>query len=182
VVTGLQGAQRVALTRVGAQVLLVAEVMGAGIVAYQGQPGGALSPLEPVAQAGAEPAVCTLADGRVAVAFQREGQIVMRAGAPGEWGEEMVAATASTRLRDPALLAQPNGGLLAYAERHGVGNTQIKLRAFDENFKFRPLETSGIGPGEARGAAFAPISTGVRLLAWGMKTVDGQQGVMVTTH
>lgn len=182
VVPGLQGAQRLALTRVGPEVLLVAEVMGAGVVAYQGQPGGTLAPLSPVAEAGAEPAVCALADGRVAVAFQREGKIVLRAGTPGEWGAEVIAATAATRLRDPALLAQATGGLLAYAERQGAGNTQIKLRAFDENLKFRALETPGLGPGEARGAAFAVEPQGLRLLAWGMKRADGQQGVMVTTH
>ena len=181
-VPGLQGAQRLALTRLGTEVVLVAEVMGAGIVAYQGEPGGALVSLAPVAEAGAEPAICALPDGRVAVAFQQEGKIVLREGVPGEWGAEMVAASASVRLRDPALLAKSQGGVLAYAERQGVGNTQIKLRAFDENFQFRAMEKPGIGPGEARGANFAVSLQGLRLLAWGMKTVDGQQGVMVTTH
>lgn len=182
IVPGMSAAQRVAVARMGEEALVLAEVVGAGIVAYRGRPGGGLSALSSVAQAGAEPAVCALGDGRVAVAFQREGKIIVRAGHPGVWGEEIVAADATTRLRDPALHADAEGMVLAYAERHGAGNMQLRLRAFDESFKFRTLEMPGIGSGESRGATFAVSPQGLRLLAWGMKTTDGQQGVMVTRH
>jgi hypothetical protein len=178
-VPGLDGAQDLAVTRVGDEVVLVAEVMGAGVVAHQGPVGGALRALPAVAEAGAEPAVCAMAGGKVVVAFQREGKIWTRQGLPGALGPEVVAASAASRLRDPALGWAGGQGQLAWAER-ADGGLGLRLRAFDAKLSFGAVEAPGLGNGEARGPAWAASRDGVRLLAWGMKTMNGQQGVMVT--
>ncbi|MEB3198606.1 MAG: hypothetical protein VKP62_15520 [Candidatus Sericytochromatia bacterium] len=178
--TGLDGAQDLAVTRVGDQAVLVAEVMGAGVVAFAGAPGRALKALPAPATAGAEPAVCAASDGRVVVAFQREGKIVVREGRPGEWGPEVVAASAASRLRDPALLWREAGGMLTFAER-GEAGLALRHKAFDAQLAFVDTDAPALGEGEARGAAWA-TSGRKTLLAWGMKLRNGQQGVMVTTR
>ncbi|MEB3222732.1 MAG: hypothetical protein VKS61_11700 [Candidatus Sericytochromatia bacterium] len=178
VVPGLGGAQELAATRVGDEVVLVAEVMGAGVLAHQGPPGGALRPLPAVAQAGAEPAVCAMAGGKVVVAFQREGKIWTRQGLPGSLGPEVVAASAGSRLRDPALGWVAGQGQLAWAER-ADGGMGLRLRPFDATLSFGEVEAPGLGAGESRGPSWAASREGVRLLAWGMKTMNGQQGVVV---
>ncbi|MEB3329086.1 MAG: hypothetical protein VKQ33_07630 [Candidatus Sericytochromatia bacterium] len=178
VVPGLEGAQDLAVARVGDEVLLVAEVMGAGVVARQGPAGGALRVLPPVAEAGAEPAACAMAGGQVVVAYQRAGKLWTRQGLPGALGPEVLAASAGSRLRDPALGWAGGQGQLAWAER-ADGGMALRLRPFDAQLGFGAVEAPGLGAGEARGPAWAVSPDGVRLLAWGMKTMNGQQGVMV---
>lgn len=178
-IAGFDGAQDLAVTRVGRAFLLVAEVMGAGVLAAERPDGASWTSPAVLAPAGAEPAAAALPDGRSLVTYQLEGKVLARVGGPGTWSEPIEAATGASRLRDPAVAWAGPHGLLVFSERID-GAFRLRARRFDEALRFEETEAPPTGSGDARGAAIAPAPDGALAFAWGIKTPNGQQGVMVS--
>jgi hypothetical protein len=180
-IPGFEGCQDVAVAASDKGLTVVAEVMGAGILAATAADGTTFAAATEVVPAGAEPAACTLPDGRTLVAYQAEGKIWFRAGKPGGWEAPLEAATGASRLRDPGLAWHGDAGTLVYTEKGEAGYGLI-ARSFDSSFRFTDAEAPAVGSGDARGAAIAVDHNGSKTFAWGMKTANGQQGVMVSTR
>ena len=180
-IAGFEGCQDLAVAQGPAGFTVVAEVMGAGLLAASSADGTTFSAPTELAPAGAEPAACALPDGRTLVAYQLEGKIWLRPGKPGAWEAPIEAATGASRLRDPGLAWAGASGLLVYAEK-GAGGMGLVARTLDATFETSSADAPSAGPGDHRGAAIALDHNGSKTFAWGMKTTSGQQGVMVSTR
>lgn len=181
VIAGFDGVQDVAACADDAGLTIACEVMGAGLLAASSPDGVAFGAASEVSPAGAEPAVCALPEGRALVAFQRDGKIWGRAGSPGSWESEVALASGASRLRDPALAWANGAGSLFWAEK-GAAGFGLHVSGLDTKLQATPDADPVTGSGDARGAAIAVDPNGSKLLAWGMKNPNGQQGVMVTTR
>lgn len=176
-ITGFEGAQDVAACADATGVTVAAEVMGVGLLAASSPDGATFAAPSELSQQGAEPAACSLGGGRSLVAFQRDGKIWGRAGKPGAWEAEAELASGATRLRDPALAP----GELIWSMK-GEAGFGLHASLIDEQLATTPGNDPITGPGDARGPAIAIDHNGSKLLAWGMKNANGQQGVVVTTR
>lgn len=180
-IAGFEGAQDLAIARGEHGFTLVAEVLGAGLLAASSPDGVEWTTPGELAPAGAEPAAAALPDGRTLVAYQLEGKIWLKAGKPGDWAAASEAASGGSRLRDPGLAWAGATGLLVYCEK-GAAGFELKARSLDASFRPAAADAPLAGSGDQRGVAIALDHNGSKTFAWGMKTTSGQQGVMVSTH
>lgn len=180
-VAGFEGAQDLAVAYGAKGFTVVAEVMGAGLLAATSPDGATWSEASEVAPAGAEPAACALPDGRTLVAYQLEGKIKLQASTDGGWSKATDAASGASRLRDPGLAWEGTSGLLAYSEKGDAGMA-LHARTLDPTFEPAAAEAPSAGSGDHRGVAIVSDHNGSWTFAWGMKTTSGQQGVMVSTR
>lgn len=176
-VAGFTGLQNLAVAQREGRFLMAAEVMGDGLFVSTSADGASWTPRELVAQAGFEPAATFTADGTAVVAYQRSGQIFVRASRPGgAWSEEAVAAQGEGRLRQPALAWTEGRGVLVFCER-GADSFVLRRRHFDSRLSFTDGPRPAALTGEARTPAVS-YHNGKIGLAWGMKLTGGQQGIV----
>ena len=180
-IAGFEGAQDLAVAAGPQGLTLVAEVMGAGLLAAESADGATWSAPSEVVPAGAEPALAALPDGRCLVAYQLEGKIWLSPGRAGAWEPATEAASGNGRLRDPGLAWAGAQGLLVYSEK-GESGLALRARSLDATFSPAAAQAPSAGPGDHRGVAISLGPDGSKAFAWGMKTPNGQQGVMVSVR
>jgi hypothetical protein len=182
-VDGTEGTSNLAVAFVDDHVVLATEILGNGLHYSISNDGDHFEGDRLVAAAGFEPALASLPDGRILLAYLRDGSIFARTGAKGPSEPEVtiVAGTGINSLREPALGWNGDHGLLAYTARTPLGYS-LRAARFDANAKFGAAQAALPAiTGAGRAPAFAVGPAGSMGLIWGTTSVDGQSNVNFAT-
>jgi len=171
------GASDCAVAWDGSRFVLAAETLGVGMRLETSPDGLSFTGDEIVVDQGFEPALASLGNGKLLLAYTHDGGVYAKTGQPGKWSAEITAATDSARLSEPALAFANGRGLLVFGDR--AGSQHLGTRRFDAAGSFKDggyvLPDAG---GEGRSPGLAVGDHGDLGLIWGMKYSNGQQGVI----
>jgi hypothetical protein len=178
-VAGFGGIQDLALTRRAGRFWLLAEIMGEGLVVASSGDGETFGAVTQVAEAGFEPSLCAVGETGLLAVYHRAGVLYRREmGVKGQWLPEERWLESNSRLREPVVSWSESEGLLAFIERTG-SEDRLRVRRFGEDRRLEvAVEPSFLGGG-GRSPVIFRAQNGKMAWAWGMKTVDGRQGVTV---